>query len=441
MDLFVVGAGTVGLTTAVGFCGLGHRVVVHDVDAERIAALSSGRSPIFEAGLEEAIRSRLDSAALRFTSDPTPGRDIKVAIVCVPTPMSADGLLDTVHVESVVARLLREMPADGTIAVRSTLPLHGPDRLEVIAADHPRRSAIVVNPEFMREGRALADFASPSRVVVGYLGAGDRPAAEQFATLYEPLRAPLLVADAPSVVLIKLASNVFLGAKIAFANELARLSDALGADVSTVADGIGLDPRIGRAFLDSGPGFGGSCLPEQAEAIAIETSRRGVNTPFLAAIATSNRVHQEALVSAVERSLTGGLQGARIALLGLAFKAQTDDVRRSPALALARDLRARGARVIGYDPVANGTACLADPELLTAPTAAQAIAGADAIVVATEWPDFATLDWHSLAPTMRGDLVYDTRRSLAGDAVRNAGLRYVALGQARSQADESTPKG
>lgn len=429
MDLFVVGAGYVGLTTALGFAQLGHRILVHDIDAERVAALSAGRSPIFEPGVEEALRAGLAAGSLRFTAElPTDG-SLSTAIVCVPTPTGANGLLDMVHVEAVVASLLGTLAPGATIAVRSTMPLDGPASLQALAAGRPHRPAIVVNPEFMREGRALADFRAPSRVVVGYLEQADRLAAEAFAALYAPLGAPLLVADARSVVAIKLVSNVFLGMKIAFANELARLCDALGADVTTVADGLGLDPRIGRAFLESGPGFGGSCLPEQAAAIVFETAIRGVDAPLLGAVATSNQTHQAAIAADVGRRLPGGLQGARVALLGLAFKANTGDVRFSPALSLARVLRARGASVIGHDPVASENATRVDPELVTAPTAALAIEGADAVLLATEWAEYGNLDWAALAPTMRGDLVYDTRRTLSGRSVRNAGLRYVPLGR------------
>jgi UDPglucose 6-dehydrogenase len=429
VELFVVGAGYVGLTTAVGFAQLGHRVTVHDIDAGRIESLKAGRAPIFEPGLEEALRHEVAGKRLSFTSDPLPATNVEMAVVCVPTPIGRDGLLDTSVVEAVVGRLVGDLAPDRTIVIRSTLPLGGPGRIERIspAGDRP---AIVVNPEFMAEGRALADFAAPSRVAIGYLTPADQAGAAKLAAVYEPLRAPLVLADARSVVLVKLASNVFLGLKIAFANELARLCDAVGADVTVVADGLGADPRIGRAFLNAGPGFGGSCLPEQAAAIAAETARCDVEAPLLSAIATSNTTHQEQLVSTVERLLPTGLRKAKIALLGLAFKANTDDVRHSPALTIARALRARGARVVGYDPVANGTARAADPDLETASSAADAIDGSDGIVVATEWKEFASLDWPALAATMRGDLVYDTRRTVAPDDVTAAGLRYVGLGRA-----------
>jgi UDPglucose 6-dehydrogenase len=438
VDLMVVGAGYVGLTTAVGFVGLGHRVTVHDIDADRIALLKAGETPIFEPGLEAALRDGAAAGRLSFTSEPAPSDLVEMVVVCVPTPIAANGMLDTAIVESVVARLLGELGPGRTIVVRSTLPLDGPDRLEAISSG-PARAPIVINPEFMREGRALADFVTPSRVAVGYLRPADRAAAEAVARLYASLDAPLVVADARSIVLVKLASNVFLSLKIAFADELARLCDAIGADVSVVADAVGQDPRIGRAFLDSGPGFGGSCLPEQAAAIAAETARRNVGSPLLSAIATSNTTHQDELVTSIGALLRAGLPNARIALLGLAFKANTDDVRHSPALALARGLRARGATVTGYDPVANAAARRADPRLVVATSAIDAADGADAVVVATEWEEFAGLDWHAIAGAMRGDLVYDTRRRLDGAAVAAAGLRYVELGRAAIADADAAP--
>jgi UDPglucose 6-dehydrogenase len=438
LEIFVVGAGYVGLTTAVTLAQLGHHVVVHDLNPQRTAILRSGRSPIFEPGLEEAIGEGLASGHLAFTDEAAAPAGTEVAMVCVPTPADAQGLLDTRTVESVVVALRASVADDCVIAVRSTLPLHGPERLASMIGGRSG-APIVVNPEFMREGRALDDARRPARVVVGWLGPDDVDAAERLARIYEPLGAPSIVADAASVVLVKLASNVFLSTKIAFADELARLADAIGADVDTVVDGLGLDPRIGRAFLDAGPGFGGSCLPEQAAAIAVETGSRGLDTPLLQSIARSNSAHQAQIVESVDGHLQQGLRGARVAVLGLAFKANTDDVRFSPALAIIRGLRTAGAAVVAYDPVAASAAKLADPELQTAATAAAAVAGADAVVLVTEWSEFASLDWARLAPTMRGDLVYDTRRIMPAADVEAAGLRYVALGRRPTPARVGSP--
>jgi UDPglucose 6-dehydrogenase len=431
VHLFLLGAGHVGLVTAVGFVRLGHRVTVADLDAARIAAANDGRAPIFEPGLTEAIADGLRDGRLTFTTELDPPTDAAFTFVCVNTPTGPDGPLSTQYVEVAVERLLSRVGPDHTIVVRSTLPLDGPGRLADLAAAYPDRAAIVTNPEFMREGQALEDFDRPNRVVTGWLEPRDVAAAQAVLDLYAALEAPSLVADARSVALIKLGSNVYLGMKISFANELARVADATGADIDEVIAGIGLDTRIGTAFLRPGPGIGGSCLPEQAVAIALETVALDVEAPLLSAVHRSNAVHQRQIVARLEQELggSGSLAGRRIGLLGLAFKANTDDVRESPALALAANLRAGGAIVLGHDPRAEERARLADPLLDVAPTALEAATGADAMVVATEWPEYGELDWGALAAAMRGTIVYDTRAVVDVEAARAAGLRVIRLGR------------
>ncbi len=452
MDLLVVGAGHVGLVTAVGFARLGHRVAAADVDRSRIAMLQRGQIPIYEPGLAEALETLAADGHLSFTTSLEPPPGTRISVVCVSTPTGPDGPLSMAHVEAAVRGLLECAPADHVIVVRSTLPVDGPERLQALAAavgsPDTTRPTIVTNPEFMREGSALHDFEHPNRVVVGWLTASDRRAAEEVAALYAPLAAPTLIADARSVALIKLASNVFLATKVAFANELARICDAIGADVDTVVSGIGLDTRIGRAFLTAGPGYGGSCLPEQAIALAQQTRRRHVPTPLIDVVSHSNETHQRAIVRRLAALVTGAtasqdgpgaseaseagappLSGCRIALLGLAFKAETDDVRESPALSLATYLRQAGATVVGYDPCAAENATRADPGLEIAPDALTAATDSDAIVVATEWREFSALDWEALAHVMRGDLVYDTRNVADRAAISAAGLRCEVLGR------------
>ena len=432
MHLFLLGAGHVGLVTAVGLARLGHRVTAADVNGRRVDELNGGRAPIYEPGLEEGIRELIAQGSLAFTSSVEPPTDATMTFVCVNTPSGPDGPLSTVNVERAVAGLLGTLGSDHVIAVRSTLPLDGPARLLALAGNHPDRPALVTNPEFMREGSALADFERPSRVMTGWLAPRDREAAESVAAIYGPLGAPTLVADAASIALIKLASNVMLAAKVGFGNELARVAESIGADAGLVADGIGMDPRIGRAFLTAGPGFGGSCLPEQAVALAEMTAGRGVPSPLIDAVSQSNAAHQRAIVERLASLVDsdGSLAGRRIAILGLAFKAHTDDVRVSPALALAALLRERGAEVVGYDPRAAARARASDPQLLVADSVAGALDGADAAVVATEWPEFADLDWESLARCLRGNLIYDARNVVDGDRAARSGLRYVALGRA-----------
>ncbi len=431
MHLFLLGAGHVGLVTAVGFARLGHRVTVADLNADRIAAANDGRAPIFEPGLTDAIARGLADGALTFTTELDPPPDTTFTFVCVNTPTGPDGPLSTKFVEAAIEQLLGRVGPEHTIVIRSTLPLDGPARIAELASGRPDRAAIVTNPEFMREGQALEDFDRPNRVVTGWLEPRDVPAAKAVLDLYEPLGAPSLVADARSVALIKLGSNVFLGMKISFANELARVADATGADIEEVIAGIGLDTRIGTAFLRPGPGVGGSCLPEQAVAIALETAALDIEAPLLSSIHRSNAVHQRQIVARIERLLggKGSLSGRRIGLLGLAFKANTDDVRESPALALAANLRAAGADVLAHDPRAEARARLADPLLDVAATAVEAAREADAVVVATEWADYGELDWNAIAAAMRGTLVYDTRSVVDVDAAEGAGLTVVRLGR------------
>jgi UDPglucose 6-dehydrogenase len=430
MHLFLIGAGHVGLVTAVGLARLGHRLTVADIDEARIAGLTKGIAPVFEPGLEEALGRCADAGLLAFTTDLTPPADAAFSIVTVSTPTGPDGPLSTANVEKVVAGLLEKAGPEHTIVVRSTLPVDGPARLLALRGGRPDRPAIVTNPEFMREGSALADFDRPDRLIVGWIEPRDQDAAQAVLALYIGIETPTLVADARSVALVKLATNVFLAAKVAYANELARICDVVGADVDTVADGIGLDPRIGRAFLTAGPGYGGSCLPEQAVALSLITAARDIPTPLIEAVSRSNETHQRAIVSRLAALLGDpGLGGRRIALLGLAFKANTDDVRESPALSLARYLREAGATVVGTDPRAIARARVADPELLTESSVGAAVDGADAVLVATEWRDFADLDWTELAARMTGDLVYDTRAIVPAEQVRAAGLRYASLGR------------
>ena len=435
MHLFIVGAGHVGLVSAVGFADLGHRVTVTDIDAQRIADLGRGIAPLYEPGLDDAITRHLAGGALAFTTDPRPPADVAVSFVIVSTPTGPDGPLSMANVEAAIGGLLERVGPEHVIAIRSTLPIDGPDRLLALVGGRPDRPAIVTNPEFMREGTALADFAGPDRVVVGWLEPRDRPAAEIVLGLYESIGAPTMVADARSVALVKIANNVLLATKVAYANELARICDVVGANVDTVVAGIGMDARIGRAFLTAGPGYGGSCLPEQAVALALATGLHGVATPLIDAVGHSNETHQQAIVGEIGRLLAigrpAGLDGARVALLGLAFKARTDDVRESPALSLARYLRSAGAAVVGTDPRAIDKARRTDPALETAPTVESAVEGADAVLVATEWPDYAALDWTDLAGRMRGDLVYDTRAIVDAAAVRSSGLRFASLGRER----------
>ena len=431
MHIFLLGAGYVGLVTAVGFARLGHSVTVADINGPRIDGLRAGKAPLFEPGLEPAIAELGDRLA--FTTDVRPPDGVRFAFVAVGTPTGPEGPLAMDFVRSAVTPLLDVTGPDHVIVVRSTLPMSGPAELLAMRREHDGQAAIVTNPEFLREGSALRDFAQPGRIVAGWLEERDREAATEVLGLYAGIDAPTLVADARSVALIKLGSNVFLGMKVAYANALARLCDAFGADAPTVADGLGLDGRIGRAFLDAGPGFGGSCLPEQADALSRIAAGAGVPAPLIDAVAVSNHTHQAAIVARLAESLAGHagatLDGRTIGVFGLAFKANTDDVRESPAIEIAARLRAAGATVNATDPVAGPNAKRSDPALTLVDSPAAAAAGADAILVVTEWAEYRTLDWADIAAAMRGSLVYDTRAVVDPEAVAAAGLNLERLGR------------
>jgi UDPglucose 6-dehydrogenase len=360
-------------------------------------------------------------------------------IVCVGT-LDAHEEWSGAIVRAAVHGLAADPAAPRRIVIRSTLM---PGSAREIAAEVRSVDAsvrIAHNPEFTREASAVSDFLSPDRIVIGVDGHDDNgPAAalaEALQELYQPLDAAVVVTDLTSAETIKLASNVFLAAKITFANELARLAIATGADVEAVVDGMGLDKRIVRDFLSPGPGFGGSCFPSQARALPELAHRYGVRTPIMDAIWPSNVAQAEWLLDGLERASGGAIEGKRVALLGLTFKAGTDDLRESPAMRLGEMLLARGAALTAYDPAATAagvewlaeSAASAGRDVVAALSAEAACANADAVVVATEWPEFAELDWARIAPTMTGRVIVDGRRIVDVQAAGEAGLRVLRLG-------------
>jgi len=432
LDVSVIGAGYVGLVTAACLATLGHRVRCVDRDQARIAALSRGVLPFREPGLDEAVTSGLANGRLAFFDDPGAVHGTDLVLVAVGT-LDAAGEWTGDYVESAVCEIAADSLAPRTMVVRSTLLPGTTERLVGLARNIDGSIEMALNPEFTRQGMAIHDFMNPDRVVVGTT----RPDAESTALrllrrIYEPIGAPLIVTDAASAELIKIGANVFLALKIGYANELARLAAATGADVSTVVDAIGLDGRIGREFMTPGPGFGGSCLPSQARALPRLAAERSVSAPILTAIEQSNRAQIEWVVEVLEQSL-GALAGKQVALLGVTFKAGTDDLRESPALAIGRGLAGRGASLSVHDPLAEVAGL---DELLRAGVSGAgagdvtgALAGADAVVLATEWPAYRSIDWQAAAAAMRGRLVLDTRGIGDADVARAAGLTVIVHGR------------
>ena len=439
MRIAVVGAGYVGLVTAACLAHIGHDVTCLDVDAGRVARLLRGDLPVHEPGLDELVVEGIEAGRLGFATDSDAIRGSDFVVICVGTLDAAeewDG--------DIVRAAVRDIAADPElprwIVIRSTLLPGTAARIADEARATDASVCIAHNPEFTREASAVADFLAPDRIVIGLDGLDDDSNAGALAAAlrgaYAPLEAPLVVTDLTSAEMIKVASNVFLAAKVTFANEMARLAAATGADVQAVVDGMGLDKRIGRSFLSPGPGFGGSCFPSQARALPRLARSHGVQTPLLDAIWPSNLSQADWLIDGLERAAGRSVAGMRVALLGLTFKAGTDDLRESPAVRLGQALLVRGATVAAYDPLAleAGLALLQSvaPSPSGSAEAAQdeaaACQRADAVVIATEWPRFGDLDWAAIARSMCGHIVVDGRQVVDVAAATAADLRVIALG-------------
>ena len=439
MLISVIGAGYVGLVTAACLAHLDNDVRVVDIDAARVERLRAGDVPIHEPGLDDLVHEGLASGHLSFHADPAATHGSSLVIVAVGT-LDRAGEWTVDLVERAVIGIASDPAAPRHLVIRSTLMPGTAVRLAARVREIDPRMRVCFNPEFTREANAVRDFLEPDRVVVG-AGAGADALVAQLHQLYEPMGKPIMDTDLTSAETIKLASNVFLAAKISFANELARLCAATGADVHAVVDGMGLDARIGRAFLSPGPGFGGSCFPSQVRALPDLAVQYGVVTPLIAAVAPSN--HQQAIwiVERLEQVSGHSVAGTRVGLLGLTFKAGTDDLRESPALRLAEVLVQGGAHVTAYDPVATqtGVAQLARAGITVAGAASAeaAAADADSLVVGTEWPEFGRLDWAAIAPTMRGRVIADARRIVDRAAANDAGLTVVTLGVEHAPAPET----
>jgi UDPglucose 6-dehydrogenase len=431
--VLIIGGGYVGLVTAVGLARLDHRIRLIETEPTRLASLRAGIAPIREPGLDEALAEGIGSGAIEVAGAISPDDDADLLLVCVGTPIGPDGRSDLSQLRGALETAASTLP--GTpIVVRSTLAPGGTD-LAVGWAGGSTRS-LVTNPEFLRQGSAIADFLAPSRIVLGRFPDADPGLVEMVVWLYDRLDAPVLIVDPPAAELIKNGSNAFLAMKLSFANEMAALSEAYGTDVAQVLAGITADPRIGATYMGPSFGFGGSCLPKELRALEAAGRDRGVQLHVATAAADANGAQQERFAGRISAVL-GGVGGRRIGLLGLAFKAGTDDIRESPAVALAARLLADGADVVAYDPDAMGRAQAALPDLTIASSGEAVADGADAVVVATEWPQFRGLDWPAMARAVRRRIVFDGRRLLDPAAIRAAGFRYEAVGSAPDPAGDA----
>ncbi len=427
----VIGVGYVGLVTAACLAELGHTVVCRDIAPERVAMLQRGQVPIHEPGVSELLQR--NAARMTFTLDMEDVfRDARIAIVCVDTPPTASGDADLSRVEAVIEALPES--ADGAILVmKSTVPV-GTGRRVRAELDARGREGVgyVSNPEFLREGSAVADFREPDRVVVG----GDRGEdVVRVARLYEDLQAPILTTDVASAEMIKLASNAFLATKISFVNEIANVCERVGADVEEVARGMGMDTRIGPSFLRPGIGYGGSCFPKDVTALKQMAGNTGYSFQLLASVIEVNELQKRRVIGKLQDRL-GSLRNRRVALLGLAFKPHTDDMREASSIVLASRLIAEGASVVAFDPVAAERARAVLPAAVEiADSMLTAVTGADALVIVTEWPEFRAVLNADVRAAMRRPLIVDGRNLLDPDAAVAAGFTYLSIGRAERDPD------
>lgn len=425
--LGVIGAGWVGLVTAACFADLGHEVVVRDVVPERVADLEAGRIPIYEPGLTELLASNRER--IRYTLDIGEVlASARIVFVSVPTPPTYSGDADL----SAVWHVLDELPdltERAILVMKSTVPVGTGEKVRhELDARGLAHVGYVANPEFLAESTALKDFMNPDRIVIGAFQEADGDAV---AALYDPIEAPVLRADVASAEMVKLASNAFLATKISFINEIANVCEETSADVAVVAEGMGLDRRIGQLFLRPGIGYSGSCLPKDVTALKQLAGNSGYHFQLLTAVIEVNELQKRRVVGKLIKHL-GSLRGKTVALLGLAFKPNTNDMRDAPSLILAPRLLAEGAEVRGWDPVALEEAKRTLRGVELAPTLLAAVTGADAAVIVTEWEELRALVSPEVREAMRTPLIVDGRNLLDPEEARLAGFTYEAIGRASS---------
>jgi len=421
----VIGTGYVGLTTSIGLASLGHKVFGYDLDPAKVEMLQAGQLPIHEPGLGEILTAGIESGNLQITSVLSEAvSEADFVFTCVPTPQDEDGSADLSYVISASAAMKEFLKPGAVVVTKSTVPVGSAQVVE----DAIGRSDVDVasNPEFLREGAAVHDFNHPDRIVVG---ARSTEVAQKVMDLYSKIDCPKILTSQATAELIKYASNSFLAIKLSYVNDIAALCEAVGADSHEVLHGMGLDTRIGNRFLEPGPGWGGSCFPKDAKALESIASNFGVGLPLITSAIASNEAAHKRVADRVTDALGGSLSGKTIAVLGLTFKANTDDTRESPAIAVIEHLVQGGAKVVAYDPMVTKYKLAG---LSLADSAVAAASGADALVVLTEWPVFRTVDSAEILQAMIGNIVVDTRRVLdqakwqaAGAVFPNSSSRAV----------------
>ncbi len=421
MNVTVIGAGYVGLVQSAGLAHLGHSVRVGESDLGRLQQLSAGKMPIYEPGLEELFARAIEHGLITLHSDnheAVSGAD--VIFLALPTPPDGNGRADLSILESAVRDLVPALAPSSIVVVKSTVPVGTNALLRSILDGAGCSASVVSNPEFLSEGSAVDDFLKAERIVIGAEFPAD---AEVLRRLYDGLEAQVVVTDPVSAELTKYAANAYLATRLTFFNAISNLAEEVGADVTHVLHAVGLDRRIGGHFMRPGPGYGGSCFPKDTSALVTIASDNGYAFPMLESVISTNDMQRSRIVERIVRELDGDLSAARIAMWGISFKAGTDDVRASPALAIADELAALGATVVAWDPEAR------TDEYPSAAGPLEIVEGADLLLIATEWPEFLRVDLAEVAKRMAGETVFDARNLLDPELVSEAGLRYRCLGR------------
>lgn len=431
MDLAIIGSGYVGLVTGACFADVGHNVICVDNDLLKVKLLQSGEVPIYEPGLEELIHRNVSAHRLRFSSSIPEGvNESQIVFIAVPTPQQPNGDVDLSFIEKVAREIAAVLSDYRVIVDKSTVPVKTGEKVAESIKRYNRHGAefdVVSNPEFLREGCAVNDLMHPDRIVIG---AQSEHAIDLMKKVYEPFMAPMLVTDINSAELIKHAANSFLALKISYINAISAICEASGADVEKVADGIGMDHRIGRSFLNAGIGYGGSCFPKDIAAFITISDRLGVSFELLKEVQRINKAQKERFLKAIRDALWV-LREKKIAVWGLTFKPDTDDIRSSVAIDLVSDLLREGAHVAAYDPKgmekAREVKAIAETKLAT--SALEAVAGAEALIIATEWSEFANVDLALVKEKMTTPIVFDGRNLFDPETMGQLGFHYYSIGR------------
>jgi UDPglucose 6-dehydrogenase len=437
MDLAIIGSGYVGLVTGACFADIGHNVVCVDNDPQKIEALQAGKVPIYEPGLEEVIHRNVSAHRLRFTGSIQEGvENSQIIFIAVPTPQQPNGDVDLSFLEKVAREIAGVLTDYRVIVDKSTVPVKTGEKVAESIKRYNRHGAkfdVVSNPEFLREGCAVADLMHPDRIVIG---AQSEHAIDLMKKVYEPFMAPILVTDINSAELIKHGANSFLALKISYINAVSAICEASGADVEKVADGIGMDHRIGRDFLDAGIGYGGSCFPKDIAAFIAISDQLGVSFDLLKEVQRINAAQKKRFLKTIRETLWV-LRDKRIAVWGLTFKPDTDDIRSSVAIDLVADLLREGAHVVTYDPKgmekARAVKTIATAEF--AASALDAVRDAEALIIATEWDEFANVDLAIVKEKMTTPIVFDGRNLFDPETMGQLGFRYHSIGRASVKSD------